>query len=484
MNRFPAPRNRRRLLVGCAIAAAAAAPAVAQSAPAGYIYWTPENGSAIGRVANQAGATPNASFLPGLSTPKGITLLGSRLYWLQGGGIGRAYTDGTDKQPNFVTISTVSDAIFAGRPCSAAASCDSYLYYGQEVGMNHQVVRRTIDGTSPTTIIPTSDLGSTKPYALGYLSGTANAAGNIFVSWQGFPSGSGVGYLQSGTWDSPRWTGPSMGTPGMAVGWGPSGPAGEAYVYVANDQDITRLKAGCSGGGASCYISAFVSGASSGAGSGVRGIAVDDTYIYWINKNPGSGGNDSIGRVSLDGTTGKDPNFIPLGQEAFGIAVGNSSGAGGDSSGGSDTGGGTGGSASGGNSSSGASGSSSTSGDGSRPSNTFTTRKGAAGGSAVTTRVSVPGPGRLVQRGTRPARTSMAHAVGRVTACAGARTVAKAGTVTITCKLNAATRAARRSGSVTLRVATTFTPTGGTARTTAQVVVLPKISARRSAVVG
>ena len=482
MNRFPAPRNRRRLLIGCAIVATAAVPAVGQSAPADYIYWTPDNGTAIGRVANQAGATPNASFIPGLSSPRGITLLGSRLYWLQGGGIGRAYTDGTDKQPNFVTISTVSDAIFAGRPCSAAASCDSYLYYGQEVGMSHQVVRRTIDGTSPTTIIPTSTLGSTKPYGLGYLSGTANAAGNIFVSWQGFPSGTGVGYLQSGTWDNPRWTGPSMGTPGMAVGWGPTGPAGESYVYVANGQDITRLRAGCSGGGPSCYVSSFVSGASSG--SGVYGIAVDDTYIYWINKNTGSGGNDSIGRVSLDGTTGKDPNFIPLGQEAFGIAVGNSSGGGGDSGGGSNTGGGTGGSASGGTSSSGASGSSSTSGGGSSASNTFTARKGSVSGEAITTRVAVPGPGRLIQRGTRPARASMAHAVGRVTACTGARTVAKAGTVAITCRLNAATRAARRSGAVTMRVATTFTPTGGTARTTSQVVVLPKISVRRSAVAG
>jgi len=274
---------------------------------------------------------------------------------------------------------------------------------------------------------------------------------------------------------------PEHGNAGHGRGLGPSGPAGVSYVYLANGQDITRLTAGCSGGGPGCYVSSFVSGASSG--SGVRGIAVDDTYIYWINKNTGSGGNDSIGRVSLDGTTGKDPNFIPLGQEAFGIAVGNSSG-GGDSGGGSDTGGGTGGSTTGGSSSSGASGSSSTSGGGSSASNTFTARKGAASGNAVTTRVAVPGPGRLVQRGTRPARASMAHAVGRVTACTGTRTVAKAGTVTITCKLNAATRAARRSGAVTMRVATTFTPTGGTARTTAQVVVLPKISVRRSAVTG
>lgn len=96
----------------------------------------------------------------------------------------------------------------------------------------------------------------------------------------------------------------------------------------------------------------------------------------------------------------------------------------------------------------------------------------------------MPGPGRLARRGTRPTRSSMAHAVGRVTACTGARTAAKAGMVTISCTLNAATRAARRAGAVTLRVATTFRPTGGTARTSTQTVVLPKLGVRPCAVTG
>ena len=480
MNRSHAPRKRRRLLVGCAIAATAAAmPAAAQAAPADYIYWT-TNGSTIGRVANQSGATPNASFISGLTAPTGITLLGSRLYWLQSGGIGRANTDGTDKQTNFVPLSTTSDAIFAGRPCSAAATCDSHLYYGQDVAGSYQVVRRNIDGTSPTTVLTTGNLGLSKPYGLGYLSGFANPSGNIFVSYvmMGNNFVPGVGLRGASSWDNPRWIGTSMVLPGMAVGFGPSGPAGDSYVYIANDTAITRLTAGCSGGGAGCYNNAFVTGAATAPTHEVRGVAVDDTYIYWINKKSG---NDAIGRVSLDGTTGKNADFIPLPGEAFGIAVGNSSGGGGDSGGGSNTGGG---STTGDGSSSTSSGSSGSGSSTSGPSSTFTAAKGQARGLGVTTRVTVPGAGRIAQRGTRAASGTAANAVRRVAACTGARTARAAGTVTVTCRLTAATQAARRTGAVTMRLATTFTPTGGTARTTTQVVVLPKLTVRRSAVTG
>ncbi|MFM8560920.1 MAG: hypothetical protein ACKOB9_02345 [Solirubrobacterales bacterium] len=56
-------------------------------------------------------------------------------------------------------------------------------------------------------------------------------------------------------------------------------------------------------------------------------------------------------------------------------------------------------------------------------------------------------------------------------ACTATRTASRAGTYTLTCRLNSAARKARRKGALRLRVLTTFTPTGGTSRSAARVAV-------------
>ena len=45
----------------------------------------------------------------------------------------------------------------------------------------------------------------------------------------------------------------------------------------------------------------------------------------------------------------------------------------------------------------------------------------------------------------------------------------------LTCKVNAATRKAQKKGKVRVLLRTTFTPTGGTARTVNRTVVLPSL---------
>ena len=91
-------------------------------------------------------------------------------------------------------------------------------------------------------------------------------------------------------------------------------------------------------------------------------------------------------------------------------------------------------------------------------------------GSAIATGVRVPGPGRLVLRATRSG-----NAAARVTACQATRAVTRARSVVLTCRANAATRSAQRRGAVRLRVTVTYTPTGGTARTSAaRTIVLKK----------
>ncbi len=102
-----------------------------------------------------------------------------------------------------------------------------------------------------------------------------------------------------------------------------------------------------------------------------------------------------------------------------------------------------------------------------QPSNLFPTPKVKAGASALVSTVRVPGPGTLTQRVTR---SSTAAAV--LTVCKTSVKATNAGTVKLTCKLSAATRAALRKRSLRVRVKTTFTPTGGLPASKTQAVTL------------
>ncbi|MFM9139205.1 MAG: hypothetical protein ACKOTH_01385 [Solirubrobacterales bacterium] len=90
-------------------------------------------------------------------------------------------------------------------------------------------------------------------------------------------------------------------------------------------------------------------------------------------------------------------------------------------------------------------------------------------GSSVTSTVRVPGPGRLVMRATRNSNVAA-----RLTACRVSKEVDRARSVVLTCRANAATRAAQRRGAVRLSVTVTYPPTGGTARTSAARTVVLK----------
>ncbi len=91
-------------------------------------------------------------------------------------------------------------------------------------------------------------------------------------------------------------------------------------------------------------------------------------------------------------------------------------------------------------------------------------------GSLLSTKVRVPGPGTVSQRATRLKRGE------RVTACRTAsRHPRRSGTVKLTCRLTAATRAARLKDPVVVRLCTTYRPSGGAARTKCRRIVLPAI---------
>ncbi len=99
------------------------------------------------------------------------------------------------------------------------------------------------------------------------------------------------------------------------------------------------------------------------------------------------------------------------------------------------------------------------------PVNTFTMKPSKSWPQKITTQLKLPGPGKVVQV-AKKART--------MTVCTARKTVAKAGWVTITCRLSAKARAARLKQSLKLRVVTTFTPTGGSAKSVSKTLVLKK----------
>ncbi len=113
------------------------------------------------------------------------------------------------------------------------------------------------------------------------------------------------------------------------------------------------------------------------------------------------------------------------------------------------------------------------------PVNTFTMKRSKIWRQKITTQLNLPGPGKVVQVGTtrlstRRASSEMAKKARRMTVCTADKTVAKAGKVTITCRLNAKARAARKTHALKVRLVTTFTPTGGTAKSLTKTVVLKR----------
>lgn len=111
------------------------------------------------------------------------------------------------------------------------------------------------------------------------------------------------------------------------------------------------------------------------------------------------------------------------------------------------------------------------------PSNAFDLSRPWVRGEYLKTRISVDGPGRIIQRGWRLSVSSSAR-----TASSGVCSVSvdatKAGARHLACRINAATQRARTRGAVRVLLRTTFTPAGGTPRTVNQRLTLRGLEPR------
>ncbi len=121
------------------------------------------------------------------------------------------------------------------------------------------------------------------------------------------------------------------------------------------------------------------------------------------------------------------------------------------------------------------------------PVNTFTIKLLKRSATSITTQLKLPGAGKVVQVGTTRSSTragEMAKKARTMIVCTARKTVAKAGKLTITCRLTAEARAARKTQSLKVRLVTTFTPTGGTAKSVIRTLVLKKTPYRPEPVTG
>ncbi len=111
------------------------------------------------------------------------------------------------------------------------------------------------------------------------------------------------------------------------------------------------------------------------------------------------------------------------------------------------------------------------------PVNTFTMKILKNSATSITTQLNLPGPGKVVLAGTTKKAATMI-------VCRARKTIAKAGKVTIICRLTAKARAARKTQSLKVRLVATFTPTGGTAKRVSRTLVLKKTWYRPEPITG
>jgi virginiamycin B lyase len=234
-----------------------------------YIYWTAGDSSGtVGRVSlDQTGL--NNSFIAGASTPVGIAVDASHVYWVNNstGSIGRANLDGTGVDQSFITG--------IANPVGVAVDGAHIYWTNFATFLNTSIGRANLDGTGVNQSFITGAIGP---------GGIAVDAAHIYWTnptdgWIGRANLDGTGVNQTFV------TGVSLAR-GIAVD--------SAHIYWAGGGAIGRANLD-----GTEVNNDFITGEPTDP----DGVAVAGGYVYWIDGS-------SIGRANLDGT-GVDQSFIP-----------------------------------------------------------------------------------------------------------------------------------------------------------------------------
>jgi virginiamycin B lyase len=294
-----------RLAIVCA-AALVLTLAIVTQAQAG-IYWanygSGGTGGTIGR-ANSDGSATQQNFIAGAAGPVGVVVVGPYIYWSNpstqnsspGTTIGRANLDGTGVSQNFITTAKGPHSL---------ASDGSYLYWDNR--LDGTIGRAKLDGTSVNDNFIT---GAGGPWGI--------ATDSSFIYWTNFGEAGGSGGTTIGR---AKLDGSEVNESFITGASAPAGIAVNAsYIYWANmgpsGSGTTIGRANLNGTGAN---ESFITGASTPGG-----IALDAASVYWSNASPlgGAGslsfGGSTIGRASLDGTN-VNQSFITGASSPLGV---------------------------------------------------------------------------------------------------------------------------------------------------------------------
>lgn len=288
-------RTRAALLL--VLAVALAAPATGSA----YIYWAlpgHSNTSDFGSLghANLDGTGATDNYVTGTASAWDLAIDGSHMFWTNLGtqSIGRADLDGSNANPRFLPN--------VGIPSVASANQldvqGDYVYYGRSethTTTDWTIMRARTDGTGTyQTLI---DFGSANVDVDGidvtpsyiYWSDSHNGIGRANLDGTGANGNfiTGIGSVSQVTTDG-------------------------RYLYWIDAYNRRIGRANINGTGVNA---SFISGPSLNLG---RGLAVDDSHIYW--SQPASSVSGFVGRANLDGS-GVSTTFAPTGYSVQGISV-------------------------------------------------------------------------------------------------------------------------------------------------------------------
>jgi hypothetical protein len=287
-------RLARRMAV--AVAALLIVLPIAAARADAFVYWTVFGTAGNGLVsrANTDGTSPNYTFLTHLFGAQAMAIDGTYIYWANGPqGIGRATLDGKTVDSNFIVAAFTATAL-------AVDSTHGFIYYTN--ARTGSIGRASLSGG-------TAGLNNALVDTLGAPTGVAVDSVNGALYWTLNP-GAGQGVIGRANLDG---TSPNRGFIHSLAGaqgitldsqyiyWG-NGPSQIGRVNL----DGSNLKPG------------FILGARintpSGAAPGTSvGLAVDESYVYWVDNY-----DDSIGRAPIGGGT----NFTNLFIRSFGNPTG------------------------------------------------------------------------------------------------------------------------------------------------------------------
>ncbi len=292
-------RFGRRIAV--ALAALSIMLPIAAARADAFVYWTVFGSAGNGLVsrANTDGTSPNYTFLTHLFGAQAIAIDSTYLYWANGPqGIGRATLDGKTVDSNFIVAAFTATAL-------AVDSTNGFIYWTN--ARTGTIGRAPLSGG-------TSGINNSLVDTLGPPTGVAVDSVNGSLYWTLNP-GAGQGVIGranlDGTSPNRTFVRGLFGAQGLTLD--------STYIYWGNGPNqIGRVTLD----GKSVLNPGFILGARistpSGAPAGTSvGMAVDASYVYWVNNY-----DETIGRAPVGGgSTGLNNYFIRSFGNPTGLAV-------------------------------------------------------------------------------------------------------------------------------------------------------------------